>query len=332
MEDSGKGRTSNRRSPRRQSQRSDSRKHSRSPRRSESAKHNSNRSPSKRSNSPVKRLEIVKDDDIEESAVDRKLRELNEERRHHLMKKEQISKKIESKTRELNFLKGLDSDDIIYMIRKKDIYAAKIIQRWWRVRRMRQIFSIETKDKIQQIKAAMKLQKAWRLRKRRKLLRYYQKHNTQRVDHFYDPIPDEKLREYEEKVKTRLKTFSMVELGDKSPEDVEREFISKYRSFYDNYIENEISRRKANYLAHKIDDMLQFYAEDRKVSSLKVWGYDGTSPGLYLDARRLNEKKIQTALSGRLFLNEDDDLDIEGDRLIREIRAYKAEMIANHFY
>lgn len=45
-----------------------------------------------RSQSPVKRLEIVRDEDIEETAVDKQLRELNEERRKHLVKKEQISK------------------------------------------------------------------------------------------------------------------------------------------------------------------------------------------------------------------------------------------------
>lgn len=178
----------------------------------------------------------------------------------------------------------------------------------------------------------MKLQKAWRLRKRQKLLKYYQKHNTQRVDHFYDPIPDDKLREYEEKVKTRVKTFSMAELGNKTPDDIEHEYVLKFRQFYDNYIDNEMNRRRANWYSYHIDDMLQFYAEDNKVSNLKIWGYDGKSPSLYADARKRNDKKIETALSGRLFLNEDDDLDIEGDRLLREIRAYKAEMISNHFY
>lgn len=78
--------------------------------------------------------------------------------------------------------------------------------------------------------------------------------------------------------------------------------------------------------------MLQFLSDDGKVKNIKIWGYDGSTPNLYLQARKLNEKKIETALSGRLFLHEDDDLDIEGDRLLREIRAYKEEMVHNHFY
>lgn len=84
---------------------------------------------SPRSKSPEKKVEFAKDDDIEETIVDKQLRELNEERRKHLLKKQQISTRIESKTRELEFIKGLDSDDVIYMMHKKEHYAAKLIQR-----------------------------------------------------------------------------------------------------------------------------------------------------------------------------------------------------------
>lgn len=198
--------------------------------------------------SPVRDRDDSEEENKEESAVDRQIRELNEERRKHLIKKEQISKKIESKTRELNFLKGLDSDDVIYMMYKKDVYAAKIIQRWWRIRKMKKIFSIKTKERIKEIKAAMMIQKYWRLQKRRKYLKYYQKHNTKRIDHFYDPIPDDLLKIYEEKIKSRVRTFSTAELGDKPMDQLEREYISKYREFYDNYIENESTRRKANWM------------------------------------------------------------------------------------
>jgi hypothetical protein len=78
--------------------------------------------------------------------------------------------------------------------------------------------------------------------------------------------------------------------------------------------------------------MLQFFSEDGKVSNIRIWGYDGNTPNLYLQARKANEEKIETALSGQMFLHEDDDLDIEGERLLREIRAFKVQMVANHFY
>ena len=81
-----------------------------------------------------------------------------------------------------------------------------------------------------------------------------------------------------------------------------------------------------------MDDMLQFLSEDGKVKNLKVWGYDGKTPDLFLQARKQNEKKMETAISGGQFLHEDDDLDIEGDRLLRDIRNFKSEMVANHFY
>ena len=85
-------------------------------------------------------------------------------------------------------------------------------------------------------------------------------------------------------------------------------------------------------LSNEIDHMLHFLSEDGKVDNLRIWGYDGTTPNFYLKARTLHEKKLDTALKGRLFLHEDDDLDIEGERLLREVRAFKSEMVANHFY
>ena len=260
------------------------------------------------------------------------MRQLNDERRKHLMRKQQISSKIESKTRELEFIKGLDSEDVIYMMHKKDLYATKVIQRWWRVRKMRKIFTKETHFKIQQIKAATMVQKAWRLKKRRGYLAHYKKTMKPRVDHFYDPIPNEQLKTYEEKIKTRMRTFTTAELGEKTPEQLEKEYITSYRKFYDNYIDNELTRRKANWLCGQIDEMLHFMSEDGKVNNIRIWGYDGNTPNLYLQARKANEKKIETAMSGKMFLYEDDDLDIEGDKLLREIRAFKTEMIHNHFY
>ena len=196
---------------------------------------------------------------------------------------------------------------------------------------MRKIFSKETHEKIKMMKAAKVVQKAWRRKKRLKYLNHYKQDLKQKENMFYRPFTDEKLDEYEEKMKQRFRTFSLAELGERTPEKIEREFIVKYRDFYDNYLENEASIMDTS-LSNKIDNMLEFLSTDGKVSNLKIWGYDGSTPNFYLQARKLHEKKLDTALNGRLFLHEDDDLDIEGERLLREIRSFKSEMVANHFY
>lgn len=214
------------------------------------------------------------------------------------------------------------------MMYKKDLYAAKVIQRWWRLRKL---FSKETKEKIKMIRAAQVVQAAWRRKKRRKILNTYSKSIKQKENKFYDKIPDEKLKEYEERMMQRMRTYSSAELGEKTEEQVEREFMFRYRKFYDEYLENEPVFMDQSY-SNQINHMLKFLSKDDKVSNLKVWGYDGSTPNFYLKARKQHEKKLETALNGRMFLHEDDDLDIEGDRLLREIRAYKTEMIANHFY
>ena len=122
------------------------------------------------------------------------------------------------------------------MMYKKELYAAKVIQRWWRIRK---IFSKETREKIKMMRAAKIVQNAWRKKKRRTYLSNYKKTLKRKENKFYKQIPDEKLKEYEEKVKQRLRTFSVAELGEKTEEELEREFIVKYRQFYDNYIDNE---------------------------------------------------------------------------------------------
>mmetsp|Transcript_7030 Transcript_7030/g.6222 ORF Transcript_7030/g.6222 Transcript_7030/m.6222 type:complete len:215 (+) Transcript_7030:267-911(+) len=214
------------------------------------------------------------------------------------------------------------------MMYKKDLYAARLIQRWWRLRK---IFSKETHDKIRMIGAAKKVQKVWRRKKRLKYLEMNKQKLTQKENKFYKPLSDQKIEEYEEKMKQRFRTFSTAELGEKTPEEIEREFIRKYRGFYDDYLDNEAAVMDTS-LSNEIDHMLDFLSADGKVSNLKVWGYDGTTPQFYLQARKLHEKKLETAMNGRLFLHEDDDLDIEGERLLREIREFKTEMVANHFY
>lgn len=53
---------------------------------------------------------------------------------------------------------------------------------------------------------------------------------------------------------------------------------------------------------------------------------------MYWEARALNHDKIKWAKEGGKFYGEEDDLDIEGERLLREITNFKSEMVRSHFY
>jgi len=53
---------------------------------------------------------------------------------------------------------------------------------------------------------------------------------------------------------------------------------------------------------------------------IKIWGHDGSQKDpLYKEARLRNEEKLRRAREGGKFYAEEEDLDIEGDRLLREI-------------
>ena len=63
--------------------------------------------------------------------------------------------------------------------------------------------------------------------------------------------------------------------------------------------------------------MMQFFAEEPKVRKLKIWGYDkeNMNDNLYREARALNAEKLKHAKDGGKFYGEEDDLDIEGERV-----------------
>jgi len=55
------------------------------------------------------------------------IKKINAQRDVHINKRDAISKTIEKKQRELDFLKNLTPNEVIYMKTKKNHYAAKMI-------------------------------------------------------------------------------------------------------------------------------------------------------------------------------------------------------------
>jgi|JI10StandDraft_1071094.scaffolds.fasta_scaffold1049591_1 hypothetical protein len=95
-----------------------------------------------------------------------------------------------------------------------------------------------------------------------------------------------------------------------------------------------MTRARAVRTSHRIDEMMQFFAEEPKVRKLKIWGYDkeNMSDNLYKEARALNADKLKRAREGGKFWGDEDDLDIEGERVFREIDSLKHQLVSAHFY
>ena len=83
-------------------------------------------------------------------------------------------------------------------------------------------------------------------------------------------------------------------------------------------------------MTNQIEEMSQFLASKRKqvdsegkeievgpkVRWLKIWGHDGQKDPLYKEARARNEEKLARAREGGKFYGEEEDLDIEGERVL----------------
>jgi hypothetical protein len=63
-----------------------------------------------------------------------------------------------------------------------------------------------------------------------------------RKDYFYKEIPFELLGEYNKTILSGSKRFMKADLGEKTPLEVEEQYVSSYRKFYDNILENEMVR------------------------------------------------------------------------------------------
>jgi len=68
---------------------------------------------------------------------------------------------------------------------------------------------------------------------------------------------------------------------------------------------------------------------------LKIWGETGDGNDFYREACKANEHKINLAMKSKDpcgFLGEEDDLDIEGDHLLRQLRQHRLELVKRGFY
>ena len=127
-----------------------------------------------------------------------------------------------------------------------------------------------------------------------------------RRDHFYDNIMGEKVAEYNEEILNRANRFMVSDMGKKTEEEVQDQYVKAYKGFYDNILENEMIRMRAVRMTNRIEEMSQFLATKRKefkdgkeievgpkVKWTKLWGHDGQRDPLYKEARARKAEKLE---------------------------------------
>ena len=156
--------------------------------------------------------------------------------RLYIEKREAISRTVEKKKRELDFLKNLTPDDVIYFSRKKQVYAARLIWRAWRRMKLRTLLHRGNRERFREIRAAITIQRYLRLRIRRKFLEKYRQKDSRRKDHFFHPLTMDQMGDFNKEIEFRAKRFMESDKGKKTDDEIESEYIVSYRNFYDNII------------------------------------------------------------------------------------------------
>ena len=151
------------------------------------------------------------------------------------------------------------------MMQKKKNYAAKKIQRAWRRKKLRSLLTRDGRQRYKESRAAILVQRYFRNRQRRRFLQMYRKKDIRRKDHFYHTIEQEEMNEYNNRVNSEAKRFMEADLGKRTHEELEREYIDSFDKYYDRIWENEMIRSRAVKLTHRIDEMFQFFADKPKV-------------------------------------------------------------------
>ena len=116
-------------------------------------------------------------------------------------------------------------------------------------------------------------------------------------------------------INSKSKRFTKADMGKKDELQVEKEYCEGYGKFYSTILDRELVRMRAFRLTQQMDEMFQYFAEKPKVKTIKVWGHDGKMDYLFKEARQQHNEKLKRALNGAKFFDEEDDLDIEGERL-----------------
>jgi hypothetical protein len=104
----------------------------------------------------------------------------------------------------------------------------------------------------------MVLQRYIRLWRRKRFLAHYRKKEVKRTDHFWDEFPSDRLSELNKEISSRAKRFMESDKGKKGDKEIEQEYRKGYKKFYDNLVDNELIRKRALHMTHKIEEMSQF--------------------------------------------------------------------------
>ncbi len=173
----------------------------------------------------------------------------------------------------------------------------------------------------------------------------YEKRALYVVDHqpdkFFEKTKDDHIDGHIRHFTNKRKVWTEAEMRMKSYSEVEEDYRGKYRHFCDEFSIREQQRFLGYKLLRKMDVMQEFLmekdpetgsSENVKVRNIRQWGMLGLDHNKEdkLRTRKEHEEKLDRYRRRKPWEAwcEEDELDIEGERILSEIKNYKAE----HFF
>ena len=289
------------------------------------------------------------------------------EQRKLMEEKVQAQKRIESLKREYDFIFKLKPSEVNDVLMKKAEYAAIRIQRNFRERRQRRLLIEQQRHgyildlEPEKTEAELKALREEKERLERKRQRLHQEHR----DYFLDDITEEQRKDLRERLQAIWRHSRSGE-GYDYYDSVHESYVPRNMQFNEAYRANELRRLDAHQKLIESEIMVDYLKiisdqeleeakkpstigdtkieveqnehlaatkAEKRIRGIRQWGElnEEITRDVLNDARKAHRDKLENYRKRKDWeaLIEEDEIDMEGDRLLSEIKNYKSEHAYN---
>ncbi|CDW72537.1 UNKNOWN [Stylonychia lemnae] len=262
-----------------------------------------------------------------------------QQQREFLENKLKIQTKIEGLQREYNFYSKLDKDDMNYILQARREKAAILIQRAYRkIQKSKKEILVEEMRKAGAFLDQLTEEDIKTIEQRKKELKNHrERHQARRPDTFYSTIDKERRSELAEKVLAKKRLYIHSDIQKRDHIEIDDIFSDQYGEFLQNYRKVEENRLKAIENLREIEVMSEYLVkkdhDQLDIKNIVVWSQleQNFTPQDEIRIRKEHLARLERYRKRKeweAWIEDEDDLDIEGERILAEIKNYQAE----HFY
>lgn len=177
---------------------------------------------------------------------------------------------------------------------------------------------------------------------KRNIERLRNEYKEKKPDLFYKGIADDRQKEIIDHITKKRRLFTEAEMKKKTYEELDEEYKRLYTEFDDNYPHYEERRAKANEQQMDLEVMNRYLVDrdrldpkrpEKNLQLITMWSevannFDDKD---IARIRKYHEEKLNRYRNRKDWEAwvEEDELDIEGERILAEIKNYRSEFFFN---